>query len=381
MKGATPSKIFSLRNLRFLAASGVAFAAFAFLLHFAFADELKNVSDTVSNSAPGAVATHVISYNNTTSTLAGQTIKLIFDPATDGFDGIQNIVFGDLQFTGATLISDIGSCTGPTNDEVYFTSTSTAPGDESIVFTVCAGDSLPTGTKSIVISNRIVNPTITGSYVISITGTQADSQLARIAIIENVIVTAAVDTNFTFTILGVSSSIVVHPAGVTTTLDSTPTALSFGTLSINTPVTVAQRLSVMTNAAGGFTVAVQENQNLLSLDGSDIDLFLDGAATATPVPWSAPAGIPDQEDTFGHLGITSNDGNLNGGEFGSSTALFAGNFNPTSSRVVFSHTGPSDGTTQDKGLATVSYRVEIGVMQEPGSDYTNTLTYVATPRF
>ena len=58
---------------------------------------------------------------------------------------------------------------------------------------------------------------------------------------------------------------------------------------------------------------------------------------------------------------------------------YVGNFdNP---RGIFWHTGPSDGTTANIGSTTVAYTIQVGALQEAGNDYTNTLTYVATPTF
>ncbi len=340
------------------------------------AANLTTVSDTISNSDLGVVATHTIQYTNGTTTVAGQTIRVTFDPTTDRFGGIGSVVNADVQTTGMTLAA---TCGAPAS-EVTLT-TSTAAGDESIILTVCSGDTIATGTKTVVVSNKLTNPTTTSSYVIRIAGTQENNADTRVAIIDNVVVTAAVDTSFTFTIAGVSSSVSVHPSGVTTTVTSTATTIPFGTLPLNTPVTMAQKLTVATNAKNGFIVTVKEDQNLLSTTGADIDLFRNGESTATPIPWVAPSSTLDVENTYGHIGLTSNDTDLNSGEFGTSTANYAGNFNPTSSRQVFSHTGPSDGTTQDKGIATVAYRIQIGALQEAANDYTNTLTYVATPTF
>ena len=53
----------------------------------------------------------------------------------------------------------------------------------------------------------------------------------------------------------------------------------------------------------------------------------------------------------------------------------------TSPVEVFKNNGPADGTTQNIGTAKVGYKVEISPLQEAGSDYTATLTYVATPVF
>ena len=131
-----------------------------------------------------------------------------------------------------------------------------------------------------------------------------------------------------------------------------------------------------TNATNGFTVTVKENQHLLSSTGADIDNFKDGADTATPVVWTAPLGTLGNENTYGHFGITSSD-DINSSEFAG--AKFAGNI--VAPRSIFSHTGPSDGTTANIGQVDVAYKIAITTLQEAGTDYSNTLTYVATPVF
>jgi hypothetical protein len=141
---------------------------------------------------------------------------------------------------------------------------------------------------------------------------------------------------------------------------------------------MAQELSVSTNAPHGFSVTVKQNQNLLSSSGADIDMFANGNANITPTPWVAPAGTITNENTFGHYGVTSEDSDLNSDEFG--TALYAGNF-ATTSRVIFSHDGVSDGATPDIGRTRVGYKIEVSALQESGSDYGNVFTYICTPLF
>jgi hypothetical protein len=141
---------------------------------------------------------------------------------------------------------------------------------------------------------------------------------------------------------------------------------------------MGQDLTVQTNARAGFVVTVIQNQNLLSNTGADIDVFQNGNGKATPVAWTAPSNTLGNEDTYGHYGITSEDADLNGDEFG--TALYAGNF-ATTSRVIFSHNGPADGVTPNIGSTSVAFRIEIGSLQEAATDYTNRITYVCTPTF
>jgi hypothetical protein len=166
---------------------------------------------------------------------------------------------------------------------------------------------------------------------------------------------------------------------VTTSTTTSATAIAFGTLdpTVGASTTAGQRLNVTTNATNGFTVTVKENQNLLSSTGADIDMFKDGNQQVAPITWTQPAGTLGNENTYGHFGLTSSD-DINSNEFAG--AKFVGNFASTS-RAVFSHNAPSDGTTLGIGQADVAYKVAITSLQEAGTDYTNNLTYVATPTF
>ncbi len=80
------------------------------------------------------------------------------------------------------------------------------------------------------------------------------------------------------------------------------------------------------------------------------------------------------DHTWGHMGVTSNDTGeaFNGG-------LHAG-LNGTNALQMFSHNGPTDGTVQNEGLASVAYTVEISALQQAG-DYTSTITYICTPTY
>jgi len=343
---------------------------FGVFLQTTEAANLTSVSDTLSNSNPTSTSNHVIAYTNATATIAGQTITINFDPITSLFGNVTGTQFADVTFSGATLVT---ACSAGADRVTLATTT-----PNTLTFTVCASNTVVSGTKTITIgNNRISNPGITGSYVIRIAGTQTNNADTRVAIVSNVTVTASVDTSLTFTVAGVASGTTIN--GVTTTLPSTATALTFGTLPLNSPVTMGQQLTLATNAQNGFTVTVVENQDLTSQTGAKIYLFSNGNVTSTPSPWTSPTNVLDSPNTYGHFGLTSNDADLNAGEFTSAT--FVGNFQSTSSRAVFHHTGPADGSTQNKGLASVAYRIQITALQAAATDYTNILTYVATPVF
>jgi hypothetical protein len=338
------------------------------------------VSDTASSTAPSANSNHLIRWTSAAAVTAGQTIILTYNPGDIGgnFD-FGSLVAGDISATGATVVADLGSCPG-SGDNVYPT-ISNAAGTRGVTFTVCPSNTVGAGAKVISFTNNhVTNPASAGSYYVRITGTQTDSGSTLLAIISRVTLTASVDTSFSFSIAGVATGQTVN--GTTTSTTTTSTAIEFGTLASGTPVVAAQDLTVITNSPLGFAVTVHQDQNLTSSNGADIDTFKDGLNTATPITWVAPSSLVADERTFGHFGVTSDDTDLNGGEFtGGGGNKWAGNFFSTTTRIIFSHNGPADGLTQDKGKVRVGYEVQITSLQEAATDYSNHLIYVATPVF
>jgi len=142
----------------------------------------------------------------------------------------------------------------------------------------------------------------------------------------------------------------------------------------NTHNELGQQLNVTTNASNGFAVTLHEDQDLTSSKGNTIHLFSNGNSTSSPSPWTSPSNLINNPITYGHFGITSDDtsSTVVGGPFyGSSTPLYAGSFNPTSTLIVFGWNGPADGTTQNVGMAKVAFRIEISPLQAAANDYTN----------
>jgi hypothetical protein len=153
------------------------------------AANLGILRDVISDSGPSVSTNHVISYQASTTVTAGQTIKVQFDPATDAF-GLGSLVVGDISATGFTRVA---ACGGGT-DEVTAVVDGSAP-DINVTFTVCAGDTVPTGVKTITFANsHITNPSSEGSYVIRVNHGAADQGDTRVAIINHVTMTASVDT-------------------------------------------------------------------------------------------------------------------------------------------------------------------------------------------
>ena len=344
-------------------------------LNYANAAQLTNVSDTLSDSDLSALSSHTLSFTTATTIAAGETLEITFDPDTSAFSQAYSAATTtDITATGMTIVNTCGGGADEVTVEGFYNDDA----DEFIRFTVCAGDSITAGAKTITVgaaTQLITNPSANGSYRVTIDGTMTDSGETRVYVIDDVVVTASVNTTFTFTVAGLPNGTDVN--GDTTSTSTTATALDFGALSPGTPVILGQRLTVTTNARNGFSVTIVEDQNLQSATGADIDLFDDGNAVATPQAWSAPSNTLGDEDTYGHFGITSEDSDLNTDEFG--TQLYAGNFD--TAREIFSHNQPSDGTTADIGTTDIGFQVQIESLQEAGEDYTNVLTYVATPTF
>jgi|GEM_PF-6929306 len=171
------------------------------------------VSDMISNSSPGVSTNHAIAWTSASAVGAGLTIKIGFDPAGDQFN-LTNVVVGDVSATGMTVVANLGACSLSAS-EVYPTIDSTAP-DENVTLTVCPTDTVGAGAKTVTIgNNHITNPAAVGSYRIVVDGTQADRGETRVAIINNVAMSAQVDTSLTFTVsgLGVGQSInVMEPS-------------------------------------------------------------------------------------------------------------------------------------------------------------------------
>jgi hypothetical protein len=328
------------------------------------AANLVEVSDTLTDSGPSALSGHFFSFEIPTgSTVASTSDYVITFPA--GFTGVNTVVSGNLtvRLNGGAPIT-IGNF---------------AAGAQTLTF-----DNVPAVAGDVItvqlVEGIVTNPASIQSYefLITVANATSDSGRTRVAIVNYVTVTAVVQTTFDFTVSGLATSTAIN--ATSTTGSTTATQIPFGVLQANQIYTMAQRLNVTTNARNGFVVTVEQDGNLRSSTGADIDGFIDGAYTNTPVAWAAPTNSLLLENTWGHWGLTSNDSDLNAGEFtsGGGNKWVAASTTP---RQVFSHTGPANGTTQDYGLATVGYQVQVSPLQEAGDDYQTTLMYIATPTF
>lgn len=364
-----------------LAIALVFWAVGAHMFTVAEAANLTYVKDTLSDSDTSSVSNHTIQFLSPTGVLAGGTIVVTFPAGfvMNAFD------FADVDLTEGVTDQDLVGA-APTASQwsavvsgqnLTFTS-----GGASADIAANATVTIKVGTNATVGgtgNTQVTNPAGIQSYEFSITAGASDSGQMRVAILDNVLVTANVDTTLTFTVTGTANGTTVNGSPTTTSTTTTSTALPFETLAVGISKTLAQNLTVATNARNGYVVTVEQDANLLSSTGADIDGFTDGAYTNTPTAWVAPGNNISDEKTWGHWGLTTDDVSLLGA--GSDFAADQWVAASTTPRAIMAHNGPADGVTNDIGAAQVGYQVQISALQEAGDDYNTTLTYIATPTF
>jgi hypothetical protein len=356
------------------------------LFHFAEAAAISNASDTLVSSAPSASTNHTIVFTLPNGATASSSIALTFDALFT----IGGLVEDDVDIdVGGVASGTISGGPDATNWGVSWSGNVltlvTPTGATGVVassteITVRIGsNAVDSGTGS----GQITNPSATSSYPIDIDGGASDpiqdSGQVRVAIIDEVIVSASIDTSLTFSVAGVVDGATVNTSPTTTVATTTPTTLPFGTLTVDSSDTLAHDLTVGTNALNGYSVAVALSGPLESTLSGVIDSFVDGADTAIPAPWQSPGGTLADDKTWGHWGVTSDDlvaGRAN--EFGADQWAGLATSSPT---IVMGHTGPADESTAGIGTARVGYQAEISALQEAGDDYSTTLRYIVTPLF
>lgn len=410
------------------------------LLYPVQAAALNNISDTLTTSAPSVSADHAIAFTMP-ATLGGtyddtevDQFNIYFDDNTEGgnnsgaqrFDlATDAIAAANITLAGTSGTNTVADdCTGAEAWSVTVTQT-------RLQFDSCAldGASVLANDAVTVDITGITNPSVASvSYPITITFNDAsggagweDEGETRVMILDQVTMTAEVETNLTCYVAGLADGAGTGGGvnGETLSSDSgngadgsaSATAIDFGVITPNDAAggqdpadkeALGQRLEVATNAANGFLWTIEADARLASAIGADIDLFADDAATATPSDWANPTGtIAAGETGWGHLGLTSEDNNLeddtgNGAadDFTDSDAInascddtppcYVGNY--LTARNVFAHTGPADGDgagggTADQGLTEIAWAVEVSSLQEAAADYNNTWTHICTPTF
>jgi len=350
-------------------------------MQFAQAANVTTLTNNLSTSEPGVGSDHTIEFVTPTGVATGSAITVDF---SDGPFVVGSVDFTDIDVQeGAADLTVAADCTTATGLPVV----SAAFSSEVLTITFCGdgtADLAPGASTTIQIGlnadggdAQLVNPAVNAnSYVIPVTA-GADSGETRVMILDQVTVSATVDTIFTFTVNAVASGVTI--GSDTTGTTTTATSVAFGELSADNATSAAQRLEVSTNAANGFAVTVATDQQLTAGNGAVIDGYQDGSFATTPDVWLSPGGTPGQPNEAGHWGLTSDDTTLSGGDFFTGGTEFVSA--STTPVEVFRHDSPVAGGGAGEGTANVLYKIEITALQEAADDYTATLTYVATPIF
>ncbi len=331
-------------------------------------DSLINAKATISDSDFSVVATTTMIFTTATEISAGGVIDATFHA----------------DFTGIAV-------------ENVTCSNSGSAGVSGQIVTCSYAAGLSAATEVTITVSDVTNPADDGDRTIEVKTynevgktTLLDRVTLMVYIIDDVLMTATVDPILEFSITGVLATDTKTVNGVSCELDTTSTSTPFGTLSITASTTICQELNVTTNADDGYVVTVEQDQEMTSDSGSNINSFnnsANGSGSTTAELWAVPNNELDAYHTYGHMGLTSDDADLNSlGSFNSfspsdtdGATQYVG-LNGTAAMTVMHHDGPSDGTTQNVGVAFVAYTAEIGSLQEAG-DYESTLTYIATPTY
>ncbi len=336
---------------------------------------ITSVTDTLSNSTSDSLSNHTIQFTTPNGLVSGETILITFDgnftlPAA-GFDfNDMDLATGTEEVLGAAAAPGVWGV-ATTSTTVLFTTPTDYGVASATTITIEIGNNATTGATG---DSQITNPTATTSYSILIGGSMQDAGETLVAIVDQVTVTASVDTRFDFTVAGVGAGQVVNSSPTTTVATTSSSALPFGTLDSDISATLAHDLTVVTNASEGFVVTVEQTGDLTSSTGADINSFINGSYIDTPAVWTRPSAIIGTDQTYGHWGLTSDDPDFSG----TADRWVAASTTP---RTIFSNGTVADGATTGEGITRVGYQIQISALQEAGADYTTTLIYIATPKF
>lgn len=349
-------------------------------------------SDTLTTSIPSVVANHTIAWDVVDATgIAANDVFTInfadtFDTATGPItendidiedDGTDKTTAADC--TGA---EEFGVAINTSTDVITFTAcTELTTIAQTSVVTVKIGtnaDNSGTGTQ------QIINPTA-GSLTISLAGTSGytDSGEIQVAILAGVDVSATVSAALDVSVAGLNTGSV--NSAVIDETDTSATAITFGTLTVNTHRIAAQTVTVSTNASEGYTTAIRWTTGSGSDDGLDsntnnCDGFTASTATnASPQAWAAgtnPTGSAANVDTC-WFGYTTEDSALGVGTAARFTTGGGDKWAPFSStayEVIYTANAVSAQATN------IGYKVEVNGIQPQGT-YTGTTEFITTAIF
>lgn len=217
--------------------------------------------------------------------------------------------------------------------------------------------------------------------------TVVDQTTTKIGVIDAVKVSAYIAPQITFTIAGISAA--TSACGVSTDVTTTALTVPFSDLTIGSFVDAAQKLTVTTNAIGGYAVTTAENDqvgreaNACATDGSSsitciVDASVTGASHTVAADWTDASTYPG----FGY----SLDPTPSGGTF--TPAFYYNESSRTFSAKQFADlaAGESVQTIFERSTVTASDVVDVCYRIAPAAtnaagNYENYLVYTASATF
>jgi hypothetical protein len=173
--------------------------------------------------------------------------------------------------------------------------------------------------------------------------------------------------SLSFSISGVPTGSTTE--GVTTDIETTPTAIPFGTMPFDNQFEAAYRLTVDTNATEGYRMLMFATQDLTDTYGNTISLA--AGTNESPVSWST--GCP--EEAAGCYGYHVGDDSLTDGSTRfAPNDTFAAVATTTPVEVMYS-AQPSVNESSD-----LIFRLEVS-NQQPAGDYQQELIFISVPVF
>ncbi len=375
-----------------LAVSGLLLVNFFATPVFAVAP--TSAEDTLSDSRPSTNANHLIEIDLASGQQweSGETLTIDFPAGFDttGFANTDSEDY-DIEWNGSNkVVVDDGTCAAnqieidavnTTNDTFQFSlcagsTASGAGGDTILIYIGTNADSDGTG------DTQIDNPTAGTHSINASSGSDAifDSKDFLVAVVAGVDISATIDESLSVTVTGITagSGNCVDLGGSPTDVDTTATAVTYGTISTEAFYTGCQQIAVDTNAAGGYTATVAQTQLLTSggntiaegtCDGACNDTTLGGWETATNNGFAYCA-----DDITGNAaadaGIAAAD------QCDDATPSYYTFFtDPAEPTVDFMF---SSGPVSDQ--TNISYHISVPGSQAAGT-YTNTTYYVVTGTF
>ena len=215
-------------------------------------------------------------------------------------------------------------------------------------------------------------------------GTVIDQTVTKIGVVDAVKVSASIAPQITFTIAGLPAT--TNTCGISTDVTTTALTVPFGDLIVGTFTNAAQRLTVITNAIGGYTVTAAENDqlgreaNACNTDGSGsitciVDASAPGASHTVAADWTNATSYPG----FGYsLASVSGSPTLEFyyNQVGTFDARhFADLADSEAAQLIYSRD-----TTAASDVVDVCYRIAPAATNAAGN-YENYLVYTASATF